>query len=70
MNIINRMQKPTPGFFQKIRNVGITLAAVSGALLASPVALPTVLIKIAGYLGVAGVVATTVSQAAVEAHEQ
>jgi hypothetical protein len=70
MNMFDRMQKPTPNFFIKIRNVGITLAAVSGAILASPVALPAVLIKIAGYLGVAGVVATTISQAAVEGEEQ
>jgi hypothetical protein len=70
MNILNRMKNPTPTFFKKIRNVGVSLAAISGALLASPVALPAVLIKIAGHLAVAGVVATTISQSVVTNEEQ
>ena len=64
--VIQRMQRPTPKFFQKIRNVGLSLAAVGASLLAAPVSLPAVLLKIAGYLTVAGSVAGTVSQAAVK----
>jgi len=29
-NIINRMQSSTPKFFKILRNIGVTLAAVSG----------------------------------------
>jgi len=63
MSILNRMQSPTPKFFQKIRNIGLILAALSGAIIASPVALPVLIVKVAGYLAVAGTVATAVSQA-------
>lgn len=33
-----RLQAPTPAFFKKIRNAGLTLAAVSAAILAGSVA--------------------------------
>lgn len=66
MKLIERLQSPTPTFFKKVRNIGIVLAAVSGTLLTAPVALPAVLLKVAGYLAVASSVASTVSQAAVE----
>jgi hypothetical protein len=64
--VVNRMQKPTPGFFKKLRNIALTLAAVGAAIIAAPVALPAVVIKIAGYLIAAGTVAATVSQTAVK----
>jgi hypothetical protein len=63
MTIKQRLSAPTPKFFKKVRNIGLALAAVSTALLATPVALPLVVIKIAGYLAVAGGVASAVSQA-------
>jgi hypothetical protein len=65
MSLQERVQAPTPPFFQKLRNISILLAAVSGAILTTPVALPAIIIKIAGYLAVAGTVAGAVSQAAV-----
>lgn len=63
MTIAQRMKQPTPKFFKKVRNIGIALAAVSAAIFTAPVALPALLVKIAGYLAVAGGVATAVSQA-------
>jgi hypothetical protein len=63
--ILKRVKRPTPRFFKKIRNIGVALAGVSAAILATPVALPAVLIKVAGYLAVAGAVAGSVSQTAV-----
>jgi len=66
MNLIERAQAPTPKFFKKVRNIGLILAAISGTLLASPVALPLVAVKIAGYLAVAGSVASAVSQVTTE----
>lgn len=69
MSIPERMSKPTPPFFKKLRNVSLMLAAASGALLATPELLPAVLIKAAGYLAVAGSVAGAVSQAAVKEEE-
>jgi hypothetical protein len=62
MTIKERVKQPTPRFFKKLRNTGMILAAVSTSLFAAPVALPALLLKIAGYLAVAGTVAATVSQ--------
>jgi hypothetical protein len=66
MNLIERVSSPTPKFFKKLRNIGLILAAVSGTLMAAPIALPAVVIQIAGYLAVASSVASAVSQTVVE----
>lgn len=63
MTLQQRLNAPTPKFFKKVRNIGLVLAAISGTLLTAPIALPVVIVKIAGYLAVAGGVATAVSQA-------
>jgi len=70
MNIIQRIQAPTPKFFKVLRTVGLALAAASGALLAAPVALPAGIITLAGYLTVAGSVATAISQTAITNEEE
>lgn len=67
MNLIERVTAPTPKFFRKLRTIGLVLAAAGGAIIAAPVALP---VTIAGYVIVAGTVATAISQAAVEGIEE
>ena len=67
-NIIQRVQEPTPRFCRKIRNAGLLLTAVSGALLTAPVTLPAALLTAAGYLAIAGAIAGAISQTAVH-HE-
>ena len=62
MNIIERAQAPTPKFFIVLRNIGLVLAAASGAIMAAPVALPAAIVTTAGYLAVAGGVISAVSQ--------
>ena len=64
--IIKRTQAPTPTFFKKVRNIGLILAAVSATIVTTPIALPALAIKIAGYLAVASGVASAVSQTAVK----
>jgi hypothetical protein len=66
LNIIDRLLSPTSSFFKKVRNIGIGLTAVGGAILAAPVGLPAILVTVAGYLTVAGGVMTAVAQATVE----
>lgn len=66
LSIAERAAAPTPKLFRVVRLIGITLAAVSGAILAAPVALPAIITTIASYLAVAGTVATAVSQVTVE----
>jgi hypothetical protein len=63
--IVKRVQRRTPVFFKKLRNISLLLTGISASVLAAPVVLPAVLIKIAGYLAVAGAVAGSVSQTAV-----
>jgi hypothetical protein len=65
MKLSERYKKPTPKFFKTLRNIGIALAAVGGAIIAAPVSLPVIVVTVAGYLTVAGTVATAVSQAVV-----
>ena len=64
--IINRAKAPTPKFFRVLRNIGLGLAAVSATLLTAPIALPAILLSVAGYVGVAGAVVTAVSQLTVD----
>jgi len=65
MTLVERLKSPTPKFFRTIRKIGLSVAAIGGALLAAPVGLPVALMTVAGYLTVAGGVMTAVAQAAV-----
>ena len=62
MNIVKRLLSPTPKFFKVLRNIGLSLAAIGGTILASPIALPIVISSVGGYLTVAGGIITAVSQ--------
>ncbi|MFT3796170.1 hypothetical protein [Flavobacterium sp.] len=66
MKIIERAQAPTPKFFKLLRTIGLAMLAVSGALLTAPVALPAVIVTVAGYTAVAGGVLSAVSQITVD----
>lgn len=66
LSLTGRAMAETPKFFVKLRNIGMALAAISAALLASPVALPAIVVTVASYLGVAATVASAVSQVAVK----
>jgi hypothetical protein len=66
MNIIERAKAPTPKFFKILRTVGLALLAISGSLIAAPVAMPVAVVTIAGYIAVAGSVLSAVSQITVD----
>ena len=70
MNIVSRALAPTPKWFRILRAVGIGLATIGGAVLASPVALPVGLVSAAGYLVLGGSIISAVSQTAVKAEEK
>jgi uncharacterized membrane protein HdeD (DUF308 family) len=65
-NLLQRVASPTPKFFKVLRDIGLALAAVGGAVLTAPIAIPAVVTTAAGYVAVAGGVLTAVSQATVE----
>lgn len=67
--IIERLTSPTPTFFKKLRNIGLALTAISAVVVGSPVALPVIVVKVAGYLAVAGGIVGAVSQTAVQGGE-
>ncbi|MDN3605840.1 MULTISPECIES: hypothetical protein [Kaistella] len=69
LNLVRRMQAPTPKWFRIMRNLGLTLSAVGGALIASPVSLPAGIISIGGYLFLGGTIIGAVSQTAVSSEE-
>lgn len=62
--------EPTPKFFKKLRMIGLALAAIGATILAAPVALPAIVVKIGGYLAVAGSVMSGVSQVTVKNEEE
>ncbi len=68
--IIYRVNAPTPRFFKVLKIIGLTLAAAGTAVVTSPVALPAIIISVAGYCVVAGSVLSAVSQLTVDGKEQ
>ena len=70
LNLIDRIKAPTPKWFRIVRSIGLIMATVGGALVASPVALPTALVSVAGYLVLGGGIISAVSQTAVQAEEE
>ena len=66
MNVVERVKAPTPKFFRTLRTIGLALAAIGGAILASPIALPAGLVAAAGYVALAGGVVSAISQTAVD----
>ena len=70
MKIVERYKKPTPKFFRILRTIGLSLLAVSGSIIAAPIALPAGVVTIAGYVAVAGGVISAVSQVTVDDSEK
>lgn len=66
MNVLDRAKAPTPKFFKVLRTIGLALLAVSGSIVAAPIALPTVVVTVAGYAAVAGGVLSAVSQITID----
>lgn len=62
MNLKQRYQSETPKFFKTLRNIGLGITAVAGAILSAPVALPATMITIAGYGLAVGTAVSAVSQ--------
>lgn len=70
LNLIQRIEAPTPKWFKIIRSAGLVLSAIGGALVAAPVALPATLVSIGGYLLLGGSLASAIAQTAVSTSEQ
>ena len=65
LTLAQRVVAPTPKFFRILRTIGVVVGLVGASILASPVALPTAVVAIGGYLALAGTIVTGVSQTAV-----
>lgn len=69
LNLISRIESPTPKWFRIVRNLGLALPAVGGVLVAAPVALPAGIVTVGGYLLLGGSIIGAVSQTAANAEE-
>jgi hypothetical protein len=65
LTLAQRMVAPTPKFFRLLRTIGVVVGLVGASILASPVALPAVVVAVGGYLALAGSIVTGLSQTAV-----
>ena len=65
-NLQQRWNAKTPSFWKKIQKIGIIAGTIGGIIVASPVALPAILVSASGYLLLAGTVTATLSQLTVE----
>ena len=61
-SLLERITAPTPAFFRSLRNTGLIIAAIGGAVISAPIALPTLVVSIAGYMTVIAGVISAVSQ--------
>lgn len=66
MNLVERAKSPTPKFFRVLRSIGLAILAISGSVIAAPVALPVAVVTVAGYAAVVGGVISAVSQITVD----
>ena len=69
LNLVSRIQEPTPKWFRIVRNIGLALSAVGGVLVAAPVALPATVVAVGGYLLLGGSIIGAVSQTAISSEE-
>ena len=65
-HLIERWNTKTPSFWKKVQKIGIIAGTIGGIIVASPVALPAILVSASGYLILAGTVTATLSQLTVE----
>ena len=70
MSVVQRVKAPTPPFFKTLRTIGLALASIGGAILASPIAITAGVVAAAGYVALAGGVVTAVSQTAVDTNSK
>lgn len=66
MTLVERVKAPTPKFFRVIRNIGLLLTAVGTTVITAGVALPAVVVSVAGYMVAAGAAVAAVSQTTVD----
>lgn len=62
MNVKDRVKSPTPGFFKVLRNVGLVLGSIGGAIVSLPLELPSIIGTIGSALAIFGGSVSGVSQ--------
>ena len=61
-----RATMPTPPFFQKLKKIGLVIAAIGLAILSAPGFVPELLTEIAGYAITAGTILVSICQLTVD----
>ena len=65
MNLIERAKQKTPKFFRNLQKLSLVATGLAAAILGAPIALPGIVVSLAGYLATAGAVAAAISQVTV-----
>lgn len=66
MKLKQRFLAPTPKKWQNVRNIMVAIGLISGAIIATPAAVPAGLVIIATYGVTIGTIGATLSQLTVE----
>ena len=72
LTLKERLQAKSPKLFQKLTNIGLTIGAIGGALVALPasgIVIPAGLVTIGGYMIATGAVTSAVSKLTVDPAE-
>jgi uncharacterized membrane protein len=69
-NLKERWQGKTPQFWKKVQRYAIVAGTIAGSIIAAPIALPTLVVAVAGYVATAGAVAATLSQLTIDNNTQ
>jgi len=59
---IDNCKYPTPRWAKILRNIGITVSAIGGGIIAAPALFPAALVSLGGYLVLGGTIATGIFQ--------
>jgi uncharacterized membrane protein len=69
-NLKERWQGKTPQFWKQVQRYAIVAGTIAGSIIAAPIALPTLVVAVAGYVATAGAVAATLSQLTIDNNTQ
>ena len=69
MSVLERLNAPTPPFFKKLRTAGVIIGTIGAGIAGAGIALPAVVVGLAGYLITGGSILVAVSSVAVDSSE-
>jgi len=62
MELKDRWKSKTPTFWKKVQKIAVAVGVVGGTIIAAPVALPSAVVAVGGYLVAVGSVGAALAQ--------